>query len=206
MSQTVQLFKKEDLGMVRILGDKDNPLFCLKDVCEILGITNNSDVKVSIVKEFGYDLDLIYPITDALGRQQKAIFITEPQLYFILMRSDKPKAKPFRQWVINDVLPSIRKTGSYVVNISSSIVNDLKGRELQLKRAEYLSKIAERYLNRCDGRYAQILDSYATKELTGEHILPLPERIEHYYTAEEVGKILGVSANKIGELATALFP
>lgn len=128
-------------------------------------------------------------------------FITEPQLYFVLMRSDKPKAKPFRQWVINEVLPSIRKTGSYTVNNSSSIVNDLKSRELQLKRAEYLSKIAERYLNRCDGRYAQILDSYATKELTGEHILPLPERIEHYYTAEEAGKILGVSANKIGRIA-----
>lgn len=197
MSQTVQLFKREDLGMVRILGDKDNPLFCLKDVCEILGITNNSDVKGCIVKEFGDDLDLIYPITDALGRQQKATFITELQLYFILMRSDKPKAKPFRQWVvINDVLPSIRKSGSYVVNISSSIVNDLKGRELQLKRAEYLSKIAERYLNRCDGRYAQILDSYAVKELTGEYILPLPERTEHYHTAEEVGKIVGISARK----------
>ena len=41
MSQTVQLFQKEDLGMVRILGDKDNPLFCLKDVCEILEHTNS---------------------------------------------------------------------------------------------------------------------------------------------------------------------
>lgn len=201
MSQTVQLFKKEDLGMVRILGDKDNPLFCLKDVCEILEHTNSTMLKDSIIKEFGDDLNQIYPIVDNLGRTQKATFITEPQLYFVLMRSDKPKAKPFRQWVINEVLPSIRKTGSYIVNNSSSIVNDLKSRELQLKRAEYLSKIAERYLNRCDGRYAQILDSYATKELTGEHILPLPERIEHYYTAEEVGKIVGISANKVGRIA-----
>lgn len=104
MAQEVQLFQKENLGMVRILGDKEKPLFCLKDVCEILGITNNSDVKVSIIKEFGDDLDLIYPIVDNLGRTQKATFITEPQLYFILMRSDKPKAKPFRQWVINEVL------------------------------------------------------------------------------------------------------
>ena len=55
-------------------------------------------------------------------------------------------------------------------------------------------------------RYSQILDSYITKELYGEHILPLPERTEHYYTAEEAGKILGISANKVGELAKALFP
>lgn len=205
MSQTVQLFKKEDLGMVRILGDKDNPLFCLKDVCEILEHTTPTKIKDSIINEFGEGMTQTHPLKTA-GGMQNMTFITEPQLYFVLMRSDKPKAKPFRQWVINEVLPSIRKTGSYIVNNSSSIVNDLKAKELQLKRAEYLSKIAERYLNRCDGRYAQILDSYATKELTGEHILPLPERIEHYYTAEEVGKIVGISANKIGELATALFP
>ncbi len=201
MAQEIQLFQKENLGQVRILGDKENPLFCLKDVCEILGITNNSDVKVSIIKEFGDDLDLIYPITDSLGRQQKATFITEPQLYFILMRSDKPKAKPFRQWVINEVLPSIRKTGSYTISQTSVIVDELKLKELELKRAEYLSSLAERYLNRCDGRYSQILDSYAVKELTGEHILPLPERTEHYYTAEEAGKILGISANKVGRIA-----
>ena len=201
MMYEVQLFQKENLGQVRILGDKENPLFCLKDVCEILGITNNSDVKVSIIKEFGDDLDLIYPITDSLGRQQKATFITEPQLYFVLMRSDKPKAKPFRQWVINEVLPSIRKTGSYTISQTSVIVDELKLKELELKRAEYLSSLAERYLNRCDGRYSQILDSYAVKELTGEHILPLPERTEHYYTAEEAGKILGISANRIGRIA-----
>ena len=57
MSQTVQLFKKEDLGMVRILGDKDNPLFCLKDVCEILEHTNSTMLKDSIIKEFGDDLN-----------------------------------------------------------------------------------------------------------------------------------------------------
>ena len=43
--------------------------------------------------------------------------ITEPQLYFVLMRSDKPKAKPFRQWVINEVLPQIRKQGEIVLPI-----------------------------------------------------------------------------------------
>lgn len=54
-----------------------------------------------------------YHLTNALGRKQKATFISEPQLYFVLMRSDKPKAKPFRQWVINEVLPQIRKQGKY---------------------------------------------------------------------------------------------
>ena len=201
MMYDVQLFQKENLGQVRILGDKENTLFCLKDVCEILGITNNSDVKVSIIKEFGDDLDLIYPITDSLGRQQKATFITEPQLYFVLMRSDKPKAKPFRQWVISEVLPTIRKTGSYSVSNISDRVIAIEEQKMQLERAKMLERLSDNYRGRCDGRYSQILDSYAVKELTGEHILPLPERTEHYYTAEEAGKTLGISANRIGRIA-----
>lgn len=75
-----------------------------------------------------------------------------------------------------------------------------------VERAKIMERLSDHYRDKCDGRYSQILDSYITKELYGEHILPLPERAEHYYTAEEAGKILGISANKVGELATALFP
>ncbi|RAX56433.1 hypothetical protein CCZ01_09545 [Helicobacter monodelphidis] len=130
----LQVFENENLGSIRVLGNNENPLFCLRDICEVLEISNTSDVKNAIKREFGDGVDLIYPITasketiesdsdngvdliypikDSLGREQQATFITEPQLYFVLMRSDKPKAKPFRQWVISDVLPSIRKSGGY---------------------------------------------------------------------------------------------
>lgn len=78
--------------------------------------------------------------------------------------------------------------------------------EIVVERAKIMERLSDHYRDKCDGRYSQILDSYITKELYGEHILPLPERVEHYYTAEEIGKILGISANKVGELATALFP
>lgn len=205
MMYEVQLFQKENLGQVRIIGDKEKPLFCLKDVCEILEHTNSTMLKDSIIKEFRDDLNQIYPIVDNLGRTQKATFITEPQLYFILMRSDKPKAKPFRQWVINEVLPIIRKTGSYSIQKPVSQFTEFSEKD-KLYKAQLLKEFSDLYRDKCDGRYSQILDSYITKELYGEHILPLPERVEHYYTAEEIGKILGISANKVGELATALFP
>lgn len=130
----IQIFQKQELGQVRVAGDKDNPLFCLRDICNVLGIQNGSDIKASIMYEFGYDLDLIYPISDSLGRTQQATFITEPQLYFVLMRSDKPKAKPFRQWVVNDVLPQIRKTGSY--NGFKSPANMVEALELALEQAK----------------------------------------------------------------------
>lgn len=89
-----------------------------------------SILKDSIIKEFGDDLNQIDPIIDNLGRTQKAIFITEPQLYFVLMRSDKPKAKHFRQWVINEVLPSVRRTGSYTISQTPVVVDELKTKEL----------------------------------------------------------------------------
>ncbi len=143
----------------------------------MLGIDNNRNVKASIINEFGDGVHQTYPISDTIGRQQQATFITEPQLYFVLMRSDKPKAKLFRQWVVNEVLPSIRKTGKYETNIQAISKEEysLRLEEIRQHKADTLMALANKYRDKCDGRYSQILDSYATKELTGEHILPLPE-------------------------------
>lgn len=109
-----QVFKN-DLGQVRVIGDKNNPLFCLSDICKVLELSTPAKVVDAIKAEFelgelnSYSFDTGYGIKDFT-------MITEPQLYFLLMRSDKPKAKPFRQWVTSEVLPSIRKTGGYNVS------------------------------------------------------------------------------------------
>lgn len=117
----LEIFKNENFE-VRVAVDENNePLFCLSDICKVLEIQNVTDVKNAIKREFDDDLDLIYPIFDSLGREQNATFITEPQLYFVLMRSDKPNAKPFRMFVNKEVLPSIRKTGSYTQKPLNSI-------------------------------------------------------------------------------------
>ncbi|HCD73257.1 MAG TPA: antirepressor, BRO family protein [Helicobacter sp.] len=109
----LQVFNHKDLGQVRVIGDNENPLFCLRDICEVLGLESVNKVANAIKAEFeGGELDSA-PLQTKGGIQQ-ATFITEPQLYFVLMRSDKPKAKPFRQWVVNEVLPSIRKNGYYI--------------------------------------------------------------------------------------------
>lgn len=134
------------------------------------------------------------------------LFLTEAGLYKLIMSSKKKEAEVFQKWVVKEVLPAIRKTGSYSVSNVSDRVIAIEEQKIQLERAKMLERLSDNYRGRFDDRYAQILDSYITKELYGEHILPLPERIEHYYTTEEAGKILGISANKVGELATALFP
>lgn len=127
-----QVFENAEFGKIRVKGDSENPLFCLKDICENLEIQNVSDIANSIKREFGDGVDLTYPIIDSLGREQKASFINESELYFVLMRSDKPKAKPFRQWVIKEVLPSIRKTGVYQIQKQETLIS-----------ADFLRKIAD---------------------------------------------------------------
>lgn len=110
----LEIFKNDNFEIRVAVGESGDPLFCLADVCRVLEIQNVTDVKNAIKREFDDGLDLTYPIFDSLGREQNATFITEPQLYFVLMRSDKPNARSFRKWVNVEVLPSIRKHGGYL--------------------------------------------------------------------------------------------
>ena len=99
---------------VRILGNADEPLFCLADVCKILELSTPAKTASQIKEEFDIRGELnSYLIKDANNHTQTATFITEPQLYFVMMRSRAKLAKAFRQWIVNEVIPTIRKTGSY---------------------------------------------------------------------------------------------
>lgn len=133
MKNQIQLFSNENFGDVRVIvDDNGNPLFCLVDVCKSLDLSNSSIVKKAIESEFGDDLSLTYPILDSLNREQQAVFITEPQLYFVLMRSDKPKAKPFRQWLVNIVIPSIRQNGGYLMGQEQMSESELLAQALMV--------------------------------------------------------------------------
>ncbi|EAH7800157.1 hypothetical protein EPW56_09190 [Campylobacter coli] len=112
-NSNIVLFENEELGQVRVALDENNePLFCLSDICKILELTTPSKVADSIKREFElYELSS-YSFDTGFGIKEFTM-ITEPQLYFILMRSDKPNAKHFRHWVTKEVLPSIRKKGFY---------------------------------------------------------------------------------------------
>lgn len=76
-------------------------------------------------------------------------------------------------------------------------MTDYQQQNIHIQKAKLLEKIAAEY----EGTYRQILHSYATKELTGEHLLPLPQLEARTYSATEIGEMLGISANKVGRLA-----
>lgn len=109
----IQIFQNEQFGKVRIaMNESNEPLFCLADVCGVIGIANARNVRSRLEEDDVRQMDTI----DSLGRNQQVTFITESGLYDVIIRSDSEKAKPFRKWVTSEVLPSIRKHGAYMTS------------------------------------------------------------------------------------------
>lgn len=101
----LQIFNNEEFGEVRTVVLNSEPMFCLVDVCRALEMSNPTMVAQRLDEDERTKLDL--------GRAGETNFITESGLYAVILRSDKPNAKKFRKWITGEVLPSIRKTGSY---------------------------------------------------------------------------------------------
>ena len=105
-------FHNSDIRVVQ--NDKGEVLFCLADVCASLNLTNATVIANQVKDEFGIPKLNLGVVTRPDGSRIEANFITEPQLYFVMMRSRAKVAREFRQWICNEVLPEIRKRGAYV--------------------------------------------------------------------------------------------
>ena len=111
MSQSnVKLFEKEEFGKVRVVMQGEDPWFVAKDVCECLEIGNSRDAVASLD-----DDEKGVGIIDTPGGKQEMSIVSEPGLYSLILRSRKPEAKAFKRWVTHDILPSIRRSGGYVI-------------------------------------------------------------------------------------------
>lgn len=104
----LQIFTYQQ-SAVRTVERDGEPWFVLKDVCDVLNLTTPARVAERLDKDEVSQTHL----TDSLGRQQETTIINESGLYSVILRSDKPEAKPFRKWVTSEVIPAIRRHGSY---------------------------------------------------------------------------------------------
>ena len=122
---SIEIFKNESFGEVRVAGTSEEPLFCLADVCKVLDLDSSQ-----VMKRLDDGVVTIHPTTDSLGRERQANFVNEDGLYDVILDSRKPQAKAFRKWITSEVLPSIRKTGQYSLSLPSYQIPD------PIKRAE----------------------------------------------------------------------
>lgn len=184
----LRVFNNPEFGKVRTITEQGKTLFCGSDVARALGYKNPTKAIADHCKG-----TVERRTNDSLGRQQTMKFITEGDIYRLAAKSELPGADKFESWIFDEVLPSIRKTGQYTLRP----MTDYQMESIRVRKAQLLERLAKEY----DGTYRQVLQAHATKELTGEYLLPLPYIGEKTYSAQEIGEKLGISANKVGMLA-----
>ena len=217
MANELQIFESSDFGSVRTVMMGKEPYFVGKDVAEILGYRNPNEAIQDHVdsedkflrSERGSEMLKLFSsmkdMQEQLGRQDNW-FINESGVYTLIFGSKLPAAKKFKRWVTHEVLPAIRKTGSYSTMPSDKQAfkeQELKARMLNARVREsnqYLKIAAQIDIP----EYRYILQAKSAEALNGGvPVLPLQEAERKTYSATEIGAMFGVSANRIGKLANA---
>ena len=194
----LKVFENPTFGQVRTVEIDGEPWFVGKDVAEALGYRDTSD---ALKKHVDADDKLTRRFADS-GQAREMYIINESGLYSLILSSKLPGAKEYKRWVTSEVIPSIRKTGGYTLKPKpmteyQQMMADTRRRNARVQSARILTQLAKQYKG---STYEQVLNAHATKELTGEFLLPLPKLEEKTYSATEIGQMFGISANRVGLL------
>lgn len=133
----MKIFNSNEFGDIRTDIHNGEPMFCLSDVCKALGLTQPSKVKERLNEK---GVRTIPTLT--AGGEQKLLYINESNLYKTIFQSRKESAERFTDWVTSEVLPAIRKTGSYqkpmspveMMRIQLGMIDDHEGRITDLEQ------------------------------------------------------------------------
>lgn len=162
----LQVFNYNSSEVRTVMRDGE-PWFCLVDVCRVLDLSSPHKVAERL------DRDELTGIKVRSGGQTREMtFINESGLYSVILRSDKPEAKPFRKWVTSDVLPTIRKTGGYGVDGTKAALAEAKLNNSRARVASAWMKISK---ENPVSSYKQVCAHYASAALAGREVLPLPD-------------------------------
>ncbi|WP_341737193.1 BRO family protein [Microcoleus sp. CAWBG640] len=176
---------------IRVCGSAEQPEWVVTDVGAVLGISQSTlSERVSKMPENWKGIGL----TDTLGGQQKMLTVTEPGLYELIFRSDKPAAQRFRVWMFEEVLPSIRRTGSY------SHVTPEQTVDAQVSQLIELAQTQVEVINTSEPLDLQAVDSVDTFDWTNdgslsERSVPIIEK-PRYFTEEEADAMKTLAKEK----------
>ncbi len=127
---------------LRVLKDEvGNPWWVAKDLCNILGFGDAGQISRNLDED---EKTTLLIMQDGSNYKSKQVLINEPGLYTVILKSRKPEAKKFKRWVTHEVLPSIRKNGSYEVN--GFMKGSKRSNNMYYKVADLCSN-ADKYLN-----------------------------------------------------------
>lgn len=152
----------DDLNIVEING---NAWFIAAEVCNLLDISNPTQALTSLDE----DEKLPYVLHRA-GQKRQVNLISESGLYSIIFKSKKPSAKRFQRWITQEVIPSIRKTGSYNQNYAPNFVQRFNDNYDRIN-AGHFSVISELFI-RLYGRFERAGYTIPDKAFSGKEIRP----------------------------------
>jgi len=110
----LQIFENERFGEIRVKNNDGEIWFVAADICKILEIGNSSDAVRRINNRWVDKIEVPHP--QSKTKNIKVNAVTEPGLYKLVFRSNKDEAERFTDWIAEEVLPSIRKTGMYATD------------------------------------------------------------------------------------------
>lgn len=184
----LQIFNNEEFGEIRTAVVNDEPMFCLADVCKALEISNVGNVKQRLSEKGIHTADTL-----TKGGMQKMIFISEANLYKTIFQSRKESAERFTDWVTGEVLPSIRKTGSYqkklspqeMMRIQLGMLDDVSDRVSKLENTMNIDYGQQKVLNDLvSARVIKILggkNSNAYKEISRKVFAEINHDYKDYF-------------------------
>ena len=190
MSNNLVVFNFESNDVRTMTDEKGTPWFNANDICAVLGMTNSRKALADHVDPE----DVTRRNTPTAGGVQAINHINESGLYALIVGSNKPEAKKFKRWVTSDVLPSIRKTGSYSAPNAQQPV--------PVSQAQLVSDWVAASMNVAKlwgftGNQAIIFSDRSTREMTGISMLGLfgatklvADERGRTYTPTDLGKMI----------------
>lgn len=195
----LRIFNNADFGDIRTVEQDGGIWFVGKDVAEALGYSNPSNAVISHVD----DEDKLRTQIKYAGQNREVSIINESGLYSLVLSSKLPKAKAFKRWITSEVIPSIRKTGSYNKPSKEPTTQQAQRAKAMLLNAQ--SRQCKLWLRLAETTdlpdYKHICQQKAAEVLAGSPVLPMQKAEKKTLSATEIGKILGITAHKVGMLA-----
>lgn len=206
--KNVEIFNSPMFGELRTLRNEENePIFCLKDVCDSLGLRVDNVIKRTGCHPYivGVASEIISHGKETGQKQELMMnFITEPDLYRCIFQSRKPNARKFQDWVFDEVLPALRKEGGYIVSTETDTPEMIMARAL---------KVADETIKRNEQRVreleAQSEQQQATIGLQQKEIVKAAPKVKYYddtlastdcITTTQVADDLGISAKALNKM------
>ena len=191
----LQVFENPAFGQVRTVTKDGEPWFVAADVCRAL------EVDPTATRRLDDDEKNTLRLTQGTSGNPNVTIVNEPGLYSLVLGSRKPEAKNFKRWITHEVIPSIRKTGSYSIQEPETPAQ-LRAKAMMINAKTRLFNAAMKAVDRFQMSPVALeaLGIPMIEEFTGVKTGYRP-RIETTYSATELGAEFGVSANKIGRIA-----